>query len=49
MKGYHKNKGPALIRSNARLNSDFDVKCSTIQFYGKSQNSSSDRSIKLKF
>jgi hypothetical protein len=29
----------------ARSNSDFDVKCATIQFYGKSYNSQSDRWI----
>ena len=31
-----------------RSNSDFDVKCATIQFYGNSHNSQSDRWIKLK-
>jgi hypothetical protein len=32
-----------------RLNSDFDVKCPTIQFYGNSHNSQSDRWIDLTF
>jgi hypothetical protein len=32
-----------------RSNSDFDVKCATIQFYGNSHNSQSDRWIGLKF
>jgi hypothetical protein len=32
-----------------RSNSDFDVKCATIQFYGNSYNSQSDCWIKLKF
>jgi len=31
-----------------RSNSDFDVKCATIQFYGNSHNSQSDRWIGLK-
>jgi len=31
----------------ARSNLDFDVKCATIQFYGKSYNSQSDRWIEL--
>jgi hypothetical protein len=31
----------------ARSNLDFDVKCATIQFYGKSYNSQSDRWIGL--
>jgi hypothetical protein len=30
-------------------NSDFEVKCATIQFYGNNHNSQSDRWIKLKF
>ena len=30
-------------------NSDSDVKCATIQFYGNSHNSQSDLSIELKF
>jgi hypothetical protein len=30
-----------------RSNSDFDVKCATIQFYGNSHNSQSDRWIEL--
>jgi hypothetical protein len=34
---------------HARSNSDFDVKCATIQFYGNSHNSQSDCWIKLKF
>jgi hypothetical protein len=33
----------------ARSNSDFDVKCATIQFYGNSYNLQSDPLIKLKF
>jgi hypothetical protein len=33
----------------ARSNSDFDVKCATIQFYGNNHNSQSDRWIELKF
>ena len=33
----------------ARSNSDFDVKCTTIQFYGNRHNSQSDRLIGLKF
>ena len=33
----------------ARSNSDFDVKCATIQFYGNSHNSQSHRWIGLKF
>jgi len=32
-----------------RSNSDFDVKCATIQFYGNSHNSQSDCWIELKF
>ena len=32
----------------ARSNSDFDVKCATIQFYGNNHNSQSDRWIRLK-
>jgi hypothetical protein len=32
-----------------RSNSDFDVKCAAIQFYGNSHNSQSDRRIKLTF
>ena len=32
-----------------RSNSDFDVKCATIQFYGNNHNSQSDRWIKLPF
>jgi hypothetical protein len=32
----------------ARSNSDFDIKCATIQFYGNSHNSRSDRWIRLK-
>jgi len=32
-----------------RSNSDFEVKCATIQFYGNNHNSQSDRWIKLKF
>jgi hypothetical protein len=32
-----------------RSNSDFDVKCVTIQFYDNSHNSQSDRWIELKF
>jgi hypothetical protein len=32
-----------------RSNSDFDVKCATIQFYGNNHNSQSDRWIGLKF
>ena len=32
-----------------RSNSDFDVKSATIQFYGNSHNSQSDRLIGLKF
>ena len=32
-----------------RSNSDFDVKCATIQFYGNNHNSPSDRCIDLKF
>jgi len=32
-----------------RSNSDFDVKCATISFYGNSHNSQSDRWIELKF
>jgi len=32
-----------------RSNSDFDVKCATIQFYGNSHNSQSDRWIDLNF
>jgi hypothetical protein len=32
-----------------RSNSNFDVKCATIQFYGNSHNSQSDRWIELKF
>jgi hypothetical protein len=32
-----------------RSNSNFDVKCATIQFYGNSYNSQSDRWIKLEF
>ena len=32
-----------------RSNSDFDVKCATIQFYGNNHNSQSDRWIELKF
>ena len=31
-----------------RSNSDFDVKCATIQFYGNSHNSQSNYWIKLK-
>jgi hypothetical protein len=31
-----------------RSNSDFDVKCATIQFYGNNHNSQSDRWIELK-
>jgi hypothetical protein len=33
----------------ARSNSDFDVKCATIQFYGNNYNYQSNRWIKLKF
>jgi predicted RNase H-like nuclease (RuvC/YqgF family) len=33
----------------ARSNSDFDVKCATIQFYSNNHNSQSDRWIELKF
>jgi len=32
-----------------RSNSDFDIKCATISFYGNSHNSQSDRWIELKF
>ena len=32
-----------------RSNSDFDVKCATIQFYGNSHNSQFDHWIELKF
>jgi hypothetical protein len=32
-----------------RSNSNFDVKCATIQFYGNSHNSQSDLWIELKF
>ena len=32
-----------------RSNSDSDVKCATIQFYGNNHNSQSDRWIELKF
>jgi len=32
-----------------RSNSDFDVKCATIQYYGNNHNSQSDRGIELKF
>jgi hypothetical protein len=32
-----------------RSNSDYDVKCATIQFYGNSHNSQSDRWIGLEF
>jgi hypothetical protein len=32
-----------------RSNSDFDVKCATIQFYRNSHNSQSDRWFELKF
>jgi hypothetical protein len=33
----------------ARSNSDFDIKCAAIQFYGNTLNSQSDRCIELKF
>jgi hypothetical protein len=33
----------------ARSNSNFDVKCATIQFYSNNHNSQSDRCIELKF
>jgi hypothetical protein len=32
-----------------RSNSDFDIKCATIQFYGNSHNSQSNRWIELTF
>jgi len=37
-----------MIQSRKRSNSDFDVKCATIQFYGNNYNSQSNRWIELK-
>ena len=41
--------GNTLDTIQARSNSDFDVKCATIQFYAKSHNSQSYHWIGLKF